>query len=67
MFCDNCDVLSYSSKTTIRITKDGREIIIQRCSHCGARVETEYKKPGSKISFQVEKTQSKKIKVKTKR
>jgi hypothetical protein len=64
MWCDSCDCLSYSEKTTIRITKDGREILIQYCSHCHARVETEYRKLGSKISFQVEKA---KIKVKTKR
>jgi RNase P subunit RPR2 len=59
MFCDNCDTLSFSTKTTIRVTKDGREILIQRCGHCGARVETEYRKLGSKVSFQVEKTKAK--------
>lgn len=62
MWCDLCDTLSYSEKTTIRVTKDGREIVIQQCSHCHARVETECKKLYSKVSFQVEK-----VKIKTKR
>jgi transcription elongation factor Elf1 len=59
MFCDICDASSYSSKTTIRITKDGSELLIQRCGRCGAYVETEYSKPGTKVSFQLDKSKTK--------
>ena len=47
MWCDNCDDFSYSEKTVIRITKDGREMLIKRCAHCGARVESEIVRPNT--------------------
>lgn len=44
MWCDNCDDFSYSSKTTMRITADGREILIMHCVYCKSKIELERKK-----------------------
>lgn len=53
MWCDNCDRLSYSNKTTIRITKDGREVIVQKCANCEATIESEHNKLGPTTSLKV--------------
>lgn len=41
MWCDNCDNLSFSVKTTIRITNNGKEVLVKKCNYCGSKVETE--------------------------
>lgn len=41
MFCDNCDQLSSSTNTTYRITKKGKNIVIQHCSICKMTIESE--------------------------
>ena len=49
MFCDFCNSISYSMQTTVRITKDGQEIIIEYCGNCLRKTETEYDKKGSTV------------------
>lgn len=61
MYCDNCDLPSFSSKTTIRHTKDGREIVIQHCGNCNARVEIEFKKKGSRTRIKNKKSKKSKV------
>ena len=46
MWCDSCDRIRYSDKTTIRVRKDGTEVIVQKCGICNAMVESEYNKRG---------------------
>lgn len=42
MWCENCDGNTPCAQRTVRITKDGREIIIEYCEVCMMRTETEY-------------------------
>jgi len=42
MYCDICDATTICLSRTIRVTKDGREIIIERCGNCMSIIETEY-------------------------
>lgn len=42
MWCHNCDKTSFSKKTTIRLTSDGNEILIEICGNCNYKSETEY-------------------------
>jgi hypothetical protein len=44
MWCENCQTPSFSLQTTVRITKDGKEILIQHCGRCMTRIETEFVK-----------------------
>jgi len=44
MWCHNCDQPSYAKKTTVRLTNDGAEIIIQICGLCNRKSETEFYK-----------------------
>jgi len=52
MWCDWCGS-SYSVQTTIRITSDGHEILMEYCGHCMRKSETEYFK-GPTIKIHVE-------------
>ena len=52
MWCDNCDALSYSIRTTITITKDGRELVTEKCAFCKSSVKVEYASvKGPAVSF----------------
>lgn len=53
MWCEDCGP-TYSVQTTVRLTKEGHEIIVEYCGHCLKKVETEYIK-GPKISLRKEK------------
>jgi hypothetical protein len=44
MWCDICNTPSYSVQTTVRLTKGGKEILVQYCGRCMSRVETEFVK-----------------------
>jgi len=52
MWCDYCNTASYSVQTTIRITKDGKEVVVERCGNCMRRTEIEYIK-GPTVSIKV--------------
>jgi len=41
MYCEDCGP-SYSIQTSVRLTKDGHEIIVEYCGHCLKKTETEY-------------------------
>ena len=42
MYCEDCGP-SYSVQTTVKITKEGHEIVVEYCGHCLKKTETEYK------------------------
>lgn len=42
MWCEYCEISTPSTKTTIRITSDGQEILVKDCEFCGRRTEIEY-------------------------
>ena len=44
MWCHNCEQISFAKKSTIRLTEDGHEIIVQICGSCNRKSETEYYK-----------------------
>ena len=44
MWCHNCEKSSFSEKTTIRLTNDQHEVLIQICGICKRKSETEYYK-----------------------
>jgi RNase P subunit RPR2 len=50
MYCTQCDSISYSSKTTIRTTKDGKEIIILTCAKCK---EKQYHEKSNKTTVRI--------------
>jgi len=50
MWCEYCNQQSPCAQETVRITKDGKEIIIQYCEVCLHRTEIEYyKRPTVRI------------------
>lgn len=53
MWCEHCDSVTSPLKTTIRITKDGNEVVICWCSTCLKKTEIEYGQV-AKIRFKVE-------------
>lgn len=50
MWCDWCDDISYSVQSTVRLTKDGREILIRYCGKCLHKSEVEYRS-GNTVSI----------------
>jgi RNase P subunit RPR2 len=50
VFCENCTTTTICLSKTIRLTKDGREITIERCENCLSLQETEYVK-GCTVQF----------------
>lgn len=42
MWCEWCAKPSYSLQTTVKITRDGHEVVVQYCGHCLRKFETEY-------------------------
>lgn len=42
MFCDFCDEITCSSNTTIRITSQGYEVIIEHCEICKSVIERRF-------------------------
>jgi len=51
-YCEYCEGQTPSSKATIKITKDGKEILVRICENCGFKTEIEYYK-GPTVSFKV--------------
>jgi len=50
MWCENCGGLTYSSKTTLRIYRGGKEVQLDKCEDCNKTQETEYfKGPSTRI------------------
>jgi len=41
MWCNNCDQLTCSTNTTYRVTKTGKNIVIQHCDQCKVTIESE--------------------------
>lgn len=61
MWCDWCGI-STSAQTTIRITSDGHEILVEYCSHCMRKSETEYVKgPTTKLHVESAKHPAKRL------
>ena len=54
MWCEFCDCTTCAVETTIRLTRDGHEILVQYCSQCLRKSETEYIK-GPTVQFRIEK------------
>jgi len=59
MFCDFCGI-TYSVQTTIRLTPDGHEILVEYCGHCMRKSETEFVKgPSTRINVDMAKRPAK--------
>lgn len=53
MWCEHCQATTALLRRTIRLTQDGKEIIIEICSNCKYRTEIEYYK-GITVRFKTE-------------